>query len=179
MGSIKEITKSKKLVKEYYGQASGVNIVKRFNIQFTRYADDFVITCRSKHIAHNYIKPAIVQFLEERGLSLSPEKSTISRIKDKSVEFLGYRFLFEESWRAGHLFKGKSGRPGIAVIPQMSNFKAICKRIRDIFHYGLNDHSYTLIARVNPIIRGWCNYFRYGQTVVYRKKLEHYLYKLT
>jgi RNA-directed DNA polymerase len=97
IGSIKDITKSKKLVKEYYGQASGTNIVKRFNIQFTRYADNFVITCRSLHIAKNYIKPAIVRFLEERGLSLSPEKSTIFRIQDKELEFLGYKFLFKES----------------------------------------------------------------------------------
>lgn len=179
IGSIKDITKSKKLVKEYYGQASGVNIVKRFNIQFTRYADDVVITCRSLHIAKNYIKPAIIRFLEERGLSLSPEKNMVFRMKDKELEFLGYRFLFKESWKAGYLFKGKSGRPGIAVIPQMSNFKAICKKIRDVFHYSLNSHAYTLIARVNPIIRGWCNYFKYGQTVVYRRKLEHYLYKLT
>lgn len=76
------------------------------------------------------------------------------------------------------MFRGKSGQPGIACIPQKEKFKDICKKIRNKFHYGLNKIAYNLIAEVNPIIRGWCNYFKYGQSVSFRKKLEFYLYKL-
>jgi ribosomal protein S20 len=52
------------------------------------------------------------------------------------------------------VFHGKTGRPGIAVIPQKSKFKTICKKIRGTFHFNLNDDAYTLITKVNPIIRG-------------------------
>jgi len=52
------------------------------------------------------------------------------------------------------VFHGKTGRFGIAVIPQKSKFEAISKKIRDKFHFNLNDDAYTLITKVNPIIRG-------------------------
>jgi RNA-directed DNA polymerase len=95
-GSIAKITLSKNLVKEYYGQKSGTSVVKRFNIQFVRYAYDFLVTCRSIYIAKKFIKPAIIKFLDERGLWLSEEKSSIFRLKDKDLEFLGYRFVFRK-----------------------------------------------------------------------------------
>jgi RNA-directed DNA polymerase len=95
-GSIAKITLSKNLVKEYYGQKPGISVVKRFNIQFVRYADDFLVTCRSMHIAKNFIKPAIIKFLDERGLWLSEEKSSVFKLKDKDLEFLGYRFVFRK-----------------------------------------------------------------------------------
>ena len=66
--SIRPITTSKTRTKEYYDTKSGIPVVKRFNIQFIRYADDFVITCRSMYIAKTYIKPAIIDFLKERGV---------------------------------------------------------------------------------------------------------------
>lgn len=176
--SIQAVTSWKTQTKEFRGGKTGDIIVKRFNIQFTRYADDFVITCRSMYIAKEYIKPAIINFLEERGVWFSEEKSSIFRLINKKLDFLGYSFVFSSSWKARGVFHGKTGRFGIAVIPQKSKFEAICKKIRDKFHFNLNDDAYTLITKVNPIIRGWCNYFKYGQSVVYRKKLEHYLYKL-
>ena len=95
--SIAKITKSKSRVKEYYGTKSGKPVVKRFNIQFVRYADDFVITCRSIYIAKDYIKPAVVTFLKERGVWLSEEKSSIFRLRDKNLDFLGYSFVFSKT----------------------------------------------------------------------------------
>jgi RNA-directed DNA polymerase len=176
--SIKPIITSKTWVKEYYGIKSGIPVVKRFNMQFIRYADDFVITCGSMYIAKTYIKPAIIDFLKERGVWLSEEKSFIFRLSDKSLDFLGYTFIYSSAWKPGGIFRGKTGLPGIALIPQKKKFEVICKTIRDKFHYNLNKDAYKLIAMVNPIIKGWCEYFKYGQTVTYRKKLEHYLYKL-
>lgn len=177
-GSIAKITKSKSRVKEYYGTKSGKPVVKKFNIQFVRYADDFVITCRSIYIAKDYIKPAAVTFLKEIGVWLSEEKSSIFRLRNKNLDFLGYSFVFSKAWKPNGMFKGKSGKPGIALMPLQRNFKEICKKIRDKFHYGLNSSAYTLIAKVNPIISGWCHYIKYGQSNSYRKKLEFYLYKL-
>ena len=173
-----KITKSKTLVQKYYRDKSGINAIKRFNIQFVRYIDNFLITCWSMFIAKIFIKPVIVQFLSERGIRFFEGKSSISRLKDTDLKYLGYRFFFRKSWKLRGLSREKAGLPVIGVIPQKQKFKAVCLKIKNIFYFNLNLQVYTLIARVNLIIIGWCNYYRYGQLVIYRKKLEHYLFKL-
>ena len=49
-------------------------------IKYFRYADDFIVIARSKTIIINYVKPAIEQFLSERGLWLSPQKTKIFKL---------------------------------------------------------------------------------------------------
>lgn len=59
------------------------------HIEVVRYADDFLVTARSKFIIEKLIKPAIINFLAERGLSLSTEKTRVVNI-DEGFNFLGY-----------------------------------------------------------------------------------------
>ncbi len=56
---------------------------------FIGYADDFVVTCASKEVLENDIKPLIADFLAERGLTLSEEKTHITHIND-GFDFLGF-----------------------------------------------------------------------------------------
>jgi hypothetical protein len=49
------------------------------------------------YIAKTYIKPAIIDFLKERGVWLSEEKSFIFRLSDKSLDFLGYTFIYSSA----------------------------------------------------------------------------------
>ena len=58
-------------------------------MNMVRYADDFIITGHSKEWLENEVQPAVVEFLAERGLILSPEKTTITHIKD-GFDFLGW-----------------------------------------------------------------------------------------
>lgn len=62
---------------------------KTDKINFVRYADDFIVTGNSQEVLENKIKPAIEQFLQERGLELSPEKTKIAHI-DEGFDFLGF-----------------------------------------------------------------------------------------
>jgi len=48
-------------------------------------------------IAKIFIKPVIVQFLSERGIRFFEGKSSISRLKDTDLKYLGYRFFFRKS----------------------------------------------------------------------------------
>ena len=50
-------------------------------MNMVRYADDFIITGNSKEWLEQEVKPAVVDFLAERGLALSPEKTKITHIK--------------------------------------------------------------------------------------------------
>jgi RNA-directed DNA polymerase len=57
-------------------------------VNFIRYADDFIVTSKSKELLERDIKPLIEQFLQERGLELSPTKTVITNVKD-GFDFLG------------------------------------------------------------------------------------------
>ena len=57
-------------------------------VNFVRYADDFIVTGRSKELLEQEVKPLIEQFMKERGLELSQEKTSITHIED-GFDFLG------------------------------------------------------------------------------------------
>jgi RNA-directed DNA polymerase len=57
-------------------------------VNVVRYADDFIITGRTRELLEHEIKPLVEQFLRERGLELSPDKTVITHIKD-GFDFLG------------------------------------------------------------------------------------------
>ena len=56
------------------------------------YADDFVVSAANKHVLEQKVKPVIARFLEERGLTLSKEKSKITHIQD-GFNFLGFKVI--------------------------------------------------------------------------------------
>jgi RNA-directed DNA polymerase len=61
---------------------------QRPSVNFIRYADDFVITGKSKELLEGEVKPLVEQFLQERGLELSPTKTVITHM-EKGFDFLG------------------------------------------------------------------------------------------
>src|SRR5947209_3291577 len=61
---------------------------KNPSVNFIRYADDFIITGRSKELLEGEVKPLVEQFLRERGLELSPAKTVITHV-EKGFDFLG------------------------------------------------------------------------------------------
>ncbi|KKM16542.1 hypothetical protein LCGC14_1684750, partial [marine sediment metagenome] len=66
-----------------------VNAVpRRSRVNFIRYADDFIITGKSKTLLEKDVLPAVKRFLAKRGLTLSEEKTEITYIKD-GLTFLG------------------------------------------------------------------------------------------
>ena len=67
-------------------------------VQIVRYADDFVVIARSKHIIVKYIRPKVEEFLSQRGLILSPEKTKLITLRDERGElnFLGYSLKYKK-----------------------------------------------------------------------------------
>jgi len=63
---------------------------KRTNLKvsYVRYADDFIVTGYSKELLEQEVKPIIEDFMRERGLTLSPEKTKITHIEE-GFDFLG------------------------------------------------------------------------------------------
>ena len=151
----------------------------RLGIKCIRYADDFVILARNKRLLTHYVKPAIVKFLKERGLELSEGKTKIISIRKEPLDFLGYRLKYQEKWKKYYsFFKDKIGRSGIGLYPNKEKLLLVTKKLKNIIEKSYNESAYSLIVKLNPIIRGWSNYYNLGESTYYRNKLRYYLYKL-
>src|SRR6267154_2591475 len=79
-----------RVLREKYPAATRLKSVgnQRPSVNFIRYADDFVITGKSKELLEGEVKPLVEQFLQERGLELSPTKTVITHV-EKGFDFLG------------------------------------------------------------------------------------------
>jgi RNA-directed DNA polymerase len=110
------------------------------------YADDFVVSGKSKELLENTVKPVIVDFLKERGLTLSDEKTIITSI-DKGFDFLGHNV---------RKYKNK-----LLIKPSKRNVKTFLGKIRETIKSQPTAKTENLIRILNPKIRGWANYFRH------------------
>jgi len=112
-------------------------------MHMVRYADDFIVTGHSKEWLEQEVKPALVEFLAERGLVLSPEKTKITHIKD-GFDFLGWNI---------RKYNGK-----FLMKPSTANVKAHLGKIREIIKANKTAKQANLIGLLNPVLRGWANY---------------------
>jgi RNA-directed DNA polymerase len=120
--------------------------IRRDQVNFIRYADDFVVTARTKEILEQIVKPAVVAFLAERGLELSEQKTTITHIET------GFNFLGQNVRKHNNKLVIKPTREGL---------KSLVQKTREHIKGMLGQKAETLIKTLNPIIRGWANYHRY------------------
>lgn len=126
------------------------------------YADDFVISGNSKEVLENKVKPVVIEFLEERGLTLSDEKTVITHL-DCGFDFLGFNI---------RKYKDK-----LLIKPSKKSVKTFLRNIREIIKRNLTAKTENLIHLLNSKIRGWTNYFRHAvakDTFVY---VEHCIFK--
>jgi RNA-directed DNA polymerase len=119
-------------------------------VNLIRYADDFVITGSSRALLEHEVKPLVEQFLRERGLELSQEKSRITRIED-GFDFLGQTV---RKYRHGQQEK-------LLITPSQKNVKAFLDTVRAIVKNHKQAPAGELILRLNPLIRGWASYHRH------------------
>jgi RNA-directed DNA polymerase len=95
--SIASITGSKTGRKNIYKNGVRTKLLT-FHVKTVRYADDFIVMASSRRILELKIRPAIVKFLEERGVRLSQEKTQLfSLFSGKELNFLGYTFKYNKA----------------------------------------------------------------------------------
>lgn len=144
---------------------------------FERYADDVVAHCDRQEQANN-LREAIAERLGSLGLELHPAKTKIVYCKDAkrrgSYENTSFDFL-------GHTFRGRMARSRwgyfVNFLPAISAKakKAIGKQIRDWYLRRRTGTDLSGLAReVNPIVRGWINYYR----AFYRSELNFLLRRI-
>ena len=119
---------------------------RELKVNMVRYADDLIVTGYSKEWLEQKVKPVVVDFLAERGLVLSTEKTRITHIAE-GFDFLGWNF---------RKYSGK-----LLIKPSKANVKAHLDRIREIIKANMMAKQANLIMLLNPILRGWANYHRH------------------
>jgi RNA-directed DNA polymerase len=122
------------------------HIANRLQVRLVRYADDFIITGRSKELLEEEVKPCVEAFLAARGLELSPTKTIITHISE------GFDFLGQNVRK----YDGK-----LLIKPSPKNVKAFLDKIRDTIRENKSSSQQILINLLNPMIRGWANYHRH------------------
>jgi RNA-directed DNA polymerase len=109
-------------------------------MHMVRYADDFIITGNSKEWLEQKVKPAVVEFLAERGLVLSPEKTKVTHISE-GFDYLGWNFRKYED--------------KLLPKPSKANIKAHLDKIREVIKGNKTAKQVNLIRLLNPVLRGW------------------------
>lgn len=115
-------------------------------VNLARYADDFIITGSSKELLAGEVKPLVEQFMRERGLELSQEKTVITHIED-GFDFLG------QNVRKYH--------GTLLITPSRKNVAAFLDKVREIITKHKQATAGNLILQLNPVIRGWALYHRH------------------
>jgi RNA-directed DNA polymerase len=128
-----------------------------------RYADDWVVLCSTEQEATEALRAA-GEILGDLGLELHPEKTRIVDLREgrEGFDFLGCHFRARVS---GRLLERGIRRYYLHRWPSQRAMKRIRARIRDLTdrrrRAGMKDIR-EVIADLNPVLRGWGNYFRTG-----------------
>ena len=109
--------------------------------EMVRYADDFLILCRSQDQAEAALEE-VKCFVDEAGLTLHPDKTHIVASREKSFDFLGYSF------------RGK------LRFPRAKSHRKLVDTIRRLTPRASGRSLEATIASINRVTRGWFAYFR-------------------
>lgn len=152
-----------RLLQERLPTRQKVNGRTHFNkLNFVRYADDFIITGESPEFLRDKVLPIVKEFLAERGLQLSEEKTVITHIED-GFDFLGKNI---------RKYNGK-----LLIKPSKTSVKSFLEKVRSIIKGNKSTKQETLIRKLNPVIRGWVNNQRYVVSSKVFSRVDYEIYK--
>jgi len=131
-------------------------------VNFVRYADDFVVTAASKEILVDKIVPVIKEFLTERGLVLSEEKTHITRIDE------GFDFLSQNVRKFGNK---------IQITPAKEAVQRFSAKLVETIKSYRGMKTEEMIKKLNSQMYGWANYHRYIQSAEAFYKIDYVVFK--
>jgi RNA-directed DNA polymerase len=175
---IKSISKDFDMRNPKGNQISGQK--KQKSVSIIRYADDFVILHENISVVQR-CKEVISEWLADMGLELKPSKTRIAHtLENYEKEKAGFDFLGFQI-RQHKVGKYKSGRDSegrllgfkTIISPSKESQKRHYQRMSEEIEKLKGQSQTVLIAKLNPIIRGWCNYFSTGVSQKIFSKIWH------
>src|SRR5271170_391367 len=133
--------------------------MRRKGYQLTRYADDWVITCKSAAEARAAIVAA-QGILEQLSVVLHPQKTRIVHVR-QGFEFLGYKIKRGKRLRLpSHKIKSGARDGELYAYPREKSIHRFMDQVRERTKRRVPLTTEELIANLNPVIRGWGNYYK-------------------
>jgi RNA-directed DNA polymerase len=132
---------------------------KSTNVQYARFADDMVILIDAERRSDWLVKAIDKRLREEFAklrVEINEDKSRMVDLKkEESFTFLGFQYRrilsFNQKWRPYYA-------------PKLKKRTALFEKLREVFRQHVSWPVEVVIAKINPILRGWVNYFRVGHS---------------
>ncbi|MDX3928924.1 MAG: group II intron reverse transcriptase/maturase [Shinella sp.] len=140
--------------------ANGVQT--RLMVNYVRYADDFIVTGRSKELLEQEVMPIIEYFMRERGLMLSTEKTKITHINE-GFDFLGQNI---------RKYNGK-----LLIKPSKANVATFLEKVRSTIKGNKAMDQDKLIRMLNPMIQGWANFHQHVVAKTTFARVDHEIWR--
>jgi RNA-directed DNA polymerase len=121
--------------------------------RIVRYADDFVIMVAGTKAHADALWDEVAQVIAPLGLRLSAEKSRVCHL-DEGFDFLGFRI--QRRPRRG------TSKASVYTYPSKRSLLSIMAKVRALTQKAQHHSLADLLGRLNPVLRGWCSYFRHG-----------------
>lgn len=142
--------------------------------RLTRFADDWVVLCKTRYEAERALNDARL-ILSQIGLTLHPEKTRITHIK-WGFEFLGYKIKQGKGHKLPrNKIKKQPNLMNIYAIPTEKSVKRFMDTIRNRTKRKIPLSLFELIESINPVIRGWGNYYRKAHVRKLFNKLQRWI----
>jgi RNA-directed DNA polymerase len=141
----------------------------------TRWADDFVVVCKTKDGARRALACAKRILWQELGIELNAHKTKIVHIS-QGFEFLGYKVKRGKGLRlAAQKRHGGTNPYDLYAIPREKSVKRFKDQIRRLTPRKAPFRVQELIDQINPVIRGWGNYYRKAHVRLLFNKLDRWI----
>ena len=133
--------------------------MRRRGYRLTRYADDWVVTCRSAAEARAAVAAAL-RILSELGVQLHPQKTRIVHVR-QGFEFLGYKIKRGKQLRLppGKIRSGAHSG-ALYAYPREKSVQRFMDQVRQLTKRRVPLTTPGLIEGLNPVLRGWGHYYK-------------------
>jgi RNA-directed DNA polymerase len=141
-------------------------------ITYARYLDDMVVLAPDSEKGKAWADRALARIrceAEAIGVSLNTEKTRIVTITDEHAvfAFLGFEFRWVPSTKTGRWYPCTTPRP--------KNVTAVLRKVRDTLRINRHLSVQAAVAQVNPVLRGWVNYFKVGNSSQAFNKVKYHV----
>jgi RNA-directed DNA polymerase len=121
--------------------------------RIVRYADDFVIMVSGSQAHAEALREEVAEVLAPMGLRLSEAKTKVCHV-DEGFDFLGFHIQRRR--------KRGAGKHVVYTYPSKKALASIVRRVRTLTNRSSHPALAVLLRELNPVLQGWCTYFRYG-----------------
>jgi len=138
------------------GQNKGISLI--------RYADDFVVSAPTREVLLDYVLPRLKQFMAERGLRLNETKTRIVH-RAEGFNFLGFTI--------------RRYKNVLLATPQKEKVQHHLGEIKTLLDANKQAETEQIVKMLNPIIRGWANYYRHCSAKATFGFVAHRIWEMT